>query len=873
MVPPLLGRSAEFKLSLVEKLLRVWIGGARRGSWFVVVLFLAGTVAAGIYAGKTLKINTDTTAMLDSALPFQQRAAELKEAFPQIKSDLTIIAKAKTLDEADAFAARLTERLKNKTDTFSNVFATAEETFFLENGLLYLSEGELESRLTQMTKASGLIETLVQSPNADTLFTTLADNDKLADRSELGKETLIDIYAELADVVDASLRNERYPFSWMNALDTSETKDESHLRLVYATPVLDYTRLQPAKVATEKLRDEIALLQADFGGRIEVYVTGDPALRGEELASVTQGIGFSFLISFILVAALLLFAFRSLFLAVLTLTGLIVTIVLTSAFASVAVGELNLVSVAFTVLLVGLGLDFAIHLLLHVQERRVAGQSVREALDGSVHEVGPALALAAPTTALAFLSFVPTKFNGIAQLGVIAGAGVIIAFFVSITFLPAALSTFPKLKSRDPSGVIRAAFRFIERISTPVTVMTVMLGIAALFLLPQARFDADPMSLRNPNSPSVQGFNLLFDDENTIPYRLSRLVSSEREAIETSQQANLLDTVRTTRSLPDFVPKDQDAKLELIDFAAGTLVFALEAEPSADANTDARAGAIILRDRLNEAYTEGAPSRLAALLTEAIDSDSNEILNKIDENIFLFWPQLVDRLRAQLNADYVTLETLPTTLVDRYISQDDRWRVDILPAEDVRDLAALKRFTSSIEEIFPDIGGGAIQTLKAGEAISNAMLQATLIALAVISFVLFVLIRRASLVVLILAPLALAAILTTAAGVVFNVPFNYANVIVLPLLIGIGVDSGIHLVMRQQQVTAGEGLYGTSTPRAVLFSALTTVASFGSLMLSAHRGTASMGQLLSIAIAFTLICTLIVLPAAFRYGEKRTKNN
>lgn len=149
------------------------------------------------------------------------------------------------------------------------------------------------------------------------------------------------------------------------------------------------------------------------------------------------------------------------------------------------------------------------------------------------------------------------------------------------------------------------------------------------------------------------------------------------------------------------------------------------------------------------------------------------------------------------------------------------------------------------------------------------MLEATSIALAVISIFLWLLVRRLSAVFLMLMPLALAAALTTAAGVLFDIPFNYANVIVLPLLMGIGVDSGIHLVLRQDQVKAGEGIYGTSTPRAVLFSALTTVASFGSLMLSPHRGTASMGELLSIAIAFTLVCTLIVLPAAFNLDERR----
>ena len=854
-------------LGIIEKLLTLWSGIARRGSWLVVVMFLVGAFFAGQYAVQTLSVNTDTTDMLDSQLPFQQRAAELKAAFPQLKNDITVIIRSDSLDEADAFAELLAKRTRENTEFFTKVFAPAEEEFFLENGLLYLDEAELENRLTQLTKASGLIETLVKSPTAETFFSTLADNDKLADRSELGKETLEGIYSELGKVVEASLDNETRSFSWMGALDPDAGEDKKVIRFVYARPIQNFAKLNPANEAIASLRDDIALIQADFGGNVESYVTGSPALRGEELSSVTQGLGLSLSLSFLMVATLLLLAFRSVFMALLTLVGLIITIILTSAFAAYSVGELNLVSVAFTVLLVGLGLDFSIHLLLHIQERRADGQDMRDALKGAIQEVGPALALAAPTTALAFLSFIPTSFDGIAQLGIIAGAGVIIAFLVSVTFLPAALSVFPAPPARKSSGAVRAGFRIIEKISTPVTILTVLLGVGALFLLPQARFEADPMALRNPDSPSVKGFSYLFDDESTVPYRLTRLVNSEQEAAQTTAQAETISTVRSARSLPNFVPENQDEKLELIDFAAGTLVFALEAEPDATPSANTRLGVEQLRNRLNEAYRDGPGSELSGLLDQALASNDPAVLTRIEENIFRFWPMLIERLRGQLNADYVTLDNLPEALIERFRSENGQWRVDIIPAEDVRDRAALQRFIDSVEGVFPDIGGNAIQNLKAGEAISSAMFQATLIALAVISFVLLILIQRVSLVLYILAPLALAAILTTATGVLVDIPFNYANVIVLPLLIGIGVDSGIHLVMRQQQVKAGEVLYGTSTPRAVLFSALTTVASFGSLMLSSHRGTASMGELLSIAIAFTLICTLIVLPVAFRYGE------
>ncbi|MEQ8935606.1 MAG: MMPL family transporter, partial [Amphiplicatus sp.] len=557
-----------------------------------------------------------------------------------------------------------------------------EDPFFAENGLLYLSEADLEARLTQMTKAAGLIETLVKTPTADTLFASLAENDELAERSDLGKETLQSIYAELADVVDASLRGEKRPFSWLGAIGADEPGAEGFIRLVYATPKQDYTRLQPAKPAIQAIRDEITYISEGFGDRVQTYVTGDPALRAEELESVTTGIGLSFLISFVLVAVLLMLCYRSGWLALITLSSLVITIVLTSAFAAIAVGELNLVSVAFTVLLVGLGLDFAIHLILHFKERLSFGQSKKVALRGAMHEVGPALVLAAITTALAFLSFVPTAFDGIAQLGVIAGAGVIIALFVSITYAPAALSLAPlRVPQHDPLEK-RAGKSFAEKLSAPVAIAVILLGLVSLIYLPQARFDADPMSLRDPSSPSVTGFNLLFTDDDTLPYRLSRLAGSAEEAEATAAAVKKLGTVKSARSLPDYVPDDQDAKLELIDFASGSLAFALDSDPMISSLVPG-SGAAALEERLNEAYSDGPAKRLAGLLAEA--KGDTEAMERIEENIFRFWPALVERLKLQFNADYVEIDTLPEALASRYRSADGQWRVDILPEEDVRD--------------------------------------------------------------------------------------------------------------------------------------------------------------------------------------------
>lgn len=858
-------------LRLITWLFIHWTDFARRAGIWLILLMLALTGAAGWYAAKNLKVNTDTSEMLDPKLPFQQRAAELRRAFPQIKNDLVIVVRAPTLDEADAFAGALYEKLAASPQSVSTVFAPAEDPFFRKNGILYLDTDDVESRLTQLSKASSLIETLIRSPYADTLFATLADNDKLAERSDLGKETLAAIYDELADVAEASARGETRSFSWLGALETDPAPANGYTRLIYAAPKLDFSRLQPAKPAISAIRADIDALKATSGAeRIETFITGDPALRADELASVTQGIGLSFGVSLVAVGILLLICYRNLWMAVATLTAIVVTIVWTAAFAAFAVGQLNLISIAFTVLLTGLGVDFAIHYLLHYQERRDEGQGAKAAVTGAARDTGAGLFLAAFTTTLGFASFQWTPFVGIAQLGEIAGFGIIIALIVCVSFAAAAMGVFPGRSRPHRARKARSSGGVISALMGPVAIATILAGAASIFLIPKAYFDADPMSLRDPDSESVRGFQILFDGKETVPYRLSLILPNEEDAVAAAETARALPTVGGARTIADFMPKEQDEKLQLVDFAGATLAFAFEATPDAVAPL-LGPGALALEDRLLSAYSEGAPARLGAALKALRQSDNAQARARLQENLFRFWPRMVERIEDQISAAEVAREDLPAPLVERYRSADGLYRVDILPKEDVRDRAALKRFVAEVSGKFPNITGGAAQNQRAGEIISSSMLQATGTALAIITVLLMIIVRRPILIMLMLVPLTLAALLTIAAGVLLDIPFNYANVIVLPLLLGMGIDSGIHLVMRQQQYKEGDVVHDSATSLGVVFAALTTIASFGSLMLSSHRGTASMGELLSIALGLSLICSLFTLPAIFKWADRHLR--
>ena len=226
-------------------------------------------------------------------------------------------------------------------------------------------------------------------------------------------------------------------------------------------------------------------------------------------------------------------------------------------------------------------------------------------------------------------------------------------------------------------------------------------------------------------------------------------------------------------------------------------------------------------------------------------------------------------LATSLEAGEITRDDLPADLVKQWVSTDGHYRVTVFPRENLNDQAAMRRFVTAVHTVAPDAIGFPVIYLEAGDAVVKAFKQAFLMALVAVTVLLLILLRPKADTILVLTPLLLAGVLTGAASVVLDIPFNFANVIALPLLLGVGVDSGIHMVHRMRAAPPASGqMLETSTARAVLYSSLTTICSFGNLAVSPHRGMASMGALLTIGIGFTLLCTLVVLPALMVTGKQ-----
>ncbi len=866
----------------LDRLIAALAAFSRRHAWPVVLLAVALAVVSGAYTVRNLGMNTDTADMISPDLPFRQAGRDFERAFPQFVELLIVVIDGDTPERAEVAARSLARAMAADDGIFASVYRPGGEAFFRRNGLLYLSPDELGVLADNLARVQPLLAALATDPSLRRLFGELETAIGALRDGETPAFDLAAAFDRLAAAAEAQTAGRPYHLSWREVISGKTATPDDRRRLILAQPRLDFGALQPQKAALDAVRAAAARLGLTPDQGIRVRLTGPVALDYEQLESARKGAGVAAPVSFALVALVLFVGLRSMRLVLASLAALIIGLLLTAGFATLAVGELNLVSVAFAVLFIGLGIDFSIHLALRYREIVARGDIdglasgdkavAAAAVDGAAVHVGRALVLCAATTAAGFYVFIPTAYRGVAELGLIAGSGMFIALAVNLAVLPAIFALAPLRSARPLTR--RWWNRVLDRIGRRRRLIRIgagVLGIAAAALLPFARFNFNPLDLQNASAESVQTLRDLLADGGGSPWTIDVLAGDLETARKLAARLRALPEVKDARTIADLVPNDQDEKLDEI----ADMSFFLGPPPQpgselAPADAPARRAALKAFLTTIDAWLESgaaapeiapAARRLAKAL-HRLDA-ANAPLDRLERSLLGDFKRQLDELYLALSvSEPITLDSLPETLRARMVAADGRVRVQVLPRDDLDDNAALRRFVDAVRGVAPQAVGAPISILESGDAVVRAFQQALASAVVVTLILLLGLTRRPRDAFLVLVPLALATALTGAASVLLDIPFNFANVIVLPLLFGIGVDSAIHLVLRARAWREGDGhLLETSTARGIVFSGLTTIGSFGSLMLSAHRGTASMGALLAVGVAATLICTLIVLPA------------
>lgn len=852
-----------------------WMDVVCRRARSVTLVFVLLSLAGVVYAARNLGLNSDEDDLFAEELPFVALRRDFYAAFPRLVDPVVVVIDADTLDLADAARDRLAEALRADPEHFAHVFEPGGGPFFEQNGLLYLSTDELYELSDSLAGAQPYLAELAGDPSLRGLSAILAEAVDVVGEGDFQEAELTEVLNRVADGVEAHLEGRHFSLSWADLILGEEASREELRHFLVVQPVIDTRQVNPAEAALLRLRQMIGGLGYDGGAGVRARVTGLYALAYEEMEQIGQQTGLAGAGSFVLVGVLLYLALRSARLVLASLVTLVAGLGLTAGFATLAVGYLNLISVAFAVLFIGLSIDFALHVCVRYRELLSRGGGPADALREAARRVGGSITICAATTAIGFYAFLPTDYAGVAELGLIAGTGMLISLVSNLTLLPALLclmrSDPPPLSVADPRSWLGRLRSAPIRHARGVVAATALSAAGAAVLCAQLRFDPNPLRMRDPSAPSVQVFNELLADGTAFPWNVNVLAEDGREAEALAERLEALEHVDYTVSLHDYVPEEQEAKLEILADAQLLLGPAIEQQPTAPPPTHAEQARALEELRAALARVDagavgaglaGAARRLEAALARFAGGADADAVAGLEESLVGSLPERLRLLRTALGATRVGPEDLPDDLVERMVADDGRVRIEIFPKGDLNDNRALRSYVESVRRIEPSAFGEGVVILESGSAVTDAFREALVTASTLIFLLILALWRRLSTALLVVAPLALASLFTGAAAVLLGIPLNFANVIVIPLLLGMGVDSAIHLVHRFREGATGDrDVLGTSTAKAVLYSALTTIASFGTLGLSTHLGMASLGWLLTIGISMTLLCSLAILPA------------
>ena len=851
---------------MLNRLLVRLVDQSRRYALAVVPLGLLLAALCGLYAAGHLGVTTDTDELFSASLPWRQHAMELNKDFPQFRNLLVAVIDAREPEEAEATAATLAERLAADHAHFDTVRRPDASPFLQKEGLLFLDPKPLQDLMDRTIDAQPFLGQLAADPTARGLFSALSLFGIGVTRGDVDLTpylaSLDAFHQSMADVLAGQPR----PLSWQKLLGGGLSDLAGKYKFVLVQPKQDFGSLEPGGAATQAMRAVIAQLDFVQSGVARVRITGQVALADEEFATVAQGAVWGLIGSVLLISLWLFLAVRSWRLIVPILMTLGLGLMITLFFASVAVGTLNLVSVGFGVLFVGIAVDFAIQFSVRYRERRFAFPDAAEAMRQTASRVARQILVAALATAAGFLAFVPTAFIGVAELGLIAGIGMLIAFTCTVCFLPAAITLF---RPRGEKRVVGFAWAvpldpLVARYRLLILIVFGLLTASGMVAAPFLSFDSNPLHTKNPNTEAMRTLNDLINNPVTNPYTIEILAPTAADAAALSDRLKGLSTVDKVISIDSFVPDEQAQKLAIIADANSILAATLapQAPPAPITPGDIRLAARSALAQIDPALPRlpgGHPLVAIAGVLRQMTTAADPVLMAANQSLTQFLPEEIGRLRTALSAQPVTLAAIPPDVARDWLLPDGRSRIQVTPKGDARTSLGLQAFVNQVTAVAPNAGGAAVTIEATSNTIIGAFRSAAFYAIGAITVILIAALRRALDVALVLAPLLLSALLTLLIAVLLPLPINFANIIALPLLLGVGVAFNIYFVMNWR--AGQEAVLASATTRAIVFSALTTGTAFGSLALSAHPGTASMGELLLISLGCTLLAALVFMPA------------
>jgi len=862
-------------------------------AFLIICLLVAGVVQ---YTAGHLSINTDTAELIAPDAPFQQNRRKFEQAFSKDLHTLLLVVESDTPELTKSATKRLGRLLGADKTNFDSVYVPNDNEYFHRNGLLYLEQDDLQTLSNSLSQAQPFIGRISKEPNLTGFFSILEDALTSANKDQSVPIDLTSLIDKINAALHKRVNGQNSLLSWENLIAEQKiTQASANKGFINVLPKFDYSSIRPAENAIEAIRKAAVTIQEPNLPAVKVWVTGEVGLEDDELLGMSTGTFNASIFSVVLVFVILLKAYHSLALTLTTLFTLALGMVFCAGFAAFSVKELNLISVAFAVSNIGLGVEYAIHFCLRYRDNLLHHVDRVRAIRSTLISTSPSLLLCAGTTAIGLYAFIPTDYKGVSELGLLAGTSLFICLLVTLTVLPLLLKFVPVSvpKDADTSHPLLAtlAEKFAHltlHFAKPIAIGTVVLSALSIILVFNVKTDFNPLNLRDPQTESVIAFKSLMKDKDTSPMTLTVLASDADKAKALQQQLAKIDTVDKTISLFDFVPDNQEDKLAIIDEIALMLGAQPQRFPELQPDLAPEPGIV----KLIKAIDTVLPTKKDAKEIESLTSlrkELNDMLLELDARqetsrrqfieqvqitLLGTLPKVMNELYGSLNASAVTLDDVPQDIKDRWLSKSGLYRIQIVPKYDLNDLDKMAKFIADVQAIAPETTDLPIMYWESMKEVINAFQQAIIIALITIALLLLAIRRNLTDTLLVMTPLILAGLFTMASTVLTGTPINFANIIALPLLLGLGVDNGIHMVEKlHHSLSEEQNIYQSSTARAMFYGALTTASSFAGLAFSPHEGIASMGLVITIGIFWIMTCTFVVLPALSKLVFKHRVNH
>ncbi len=863
----------------------------RRWVWPQLVLF----VVCVVYTVNHLGFSMDRNDLVSAEDESHRNYLEYIKEFP-LENELVVVVESENRERNRQFVERLGARLEMETNLFTDVIYKGDLKMLGNKALLFLPEQDLRDLGDRLRDYEPFIQNFTQASNLISFFNLVNRQIRTSPkRSDDENKNLLEALPAIQKILDQATdslgRPGVPPSPGLAALFGGGEEAESQMYITFAKGSLYLVTARPKsnkviEEAVDRLRGLISEIKLEVPG-MTVGATGEAILEIDEMRQSQRDSTVASIVAFVLCALIFVFGYRETGRPVKAVFCLVIGIGFTMGFTTLTVGHLNILTITFVPILIGLAIDFGVHLITRYEEELRNGATEPEAIHTAIVYTGQGIFSGAVTTAGAFFAMAVTDFKGIREMGIICGGGMLVCLVPMMTMLPALLlrgrqNRLDHFVENRPSLLGRFEAFSLRRPAWMVG-LCVAITVAAGWQARHVFFDYNLLNMQSKDLPAVALSRKLIDSDSRSVLFATVLVDSMAEALALERRMRELPTVSSVNfggidDLGKYLTEDQSAKLaqaKKIQTAIRGLQF-VPADPT-EVSIDQLGAVLYSLGGYMGLAAEEAGKEDAAIAAQllAIKAAVLQLTRRMydpgaarpGEKLAAFQVRLFDDIRqtfetfqAQDTSAPLRVVDLPKSLRDRFYGVTGKYLLQIYPKEDIWDRAHQGRFVNELRTIAPKVTGSPIEQWEYTSLLVNSYVEAALYALVGIFVLVAIHFRRLTWVLLSLLPVLVGAIWTAGYMGFTGLPLNPANVMTLPLVVGIGVTNGIQILNRFSE-TGAPTMLTVSTGKAVIISGLTTIAGFASLSLGKHQGIQSLGLVMSIGVAACMVAALAILPA------------